>query len=374
MRRTLLLTNDFPPRTGGIQSYLQELATRLPADRLVVYAPAWAGAAEFDAAQPFRVVRHPTSLMLPTPDVARRAAALLAEHDLSAVWFGAAAPLALLGKHLRSAGAERVLASTHGHEVGWSMVPGGRRALRLIAGRVDVVTYVSDYARRRFAAAFGPDAAFEYVPPGVDATAFTPDPVARQRLRERYGLGQDPVVVCVSRMVPRKGQDRLIEALPLIRSRVPRTRLLLVGDGRRAAALTALAERLGLADAVTLTGRVPADELADHYGVGDVFAMPCRTRGLGLDVEGLGIVFLEASAAAVPVVAGDSGGAPETVIPGVTGLVVDGRRVDEVAVACGDLLANRPRAVAFGSAGRDWVTRRWTWDHSAELIRGLLST
>src|SRR5690606_8428398 len=147
MARTLLVTNDFPPRPGGIQSYLQALAGQLPPEELVVYAPRWRGDShkKFDANQDFRVVRHPTTLMLPTPPVLRRAARLVREERCDTVWFGAAAPLALLTPGLRRAGAERVLASTHGHEVGWSMLPGARQALRVIGETTDVVTYVSKY-------------------------------------------------------------------------------------------------------------------------------------------------------------------------------------------------------------------------------------
>ena len=129
--RTLLVTNDFPPRAGGIQNYLQALVDRLPPGEIAVYAPAWPGAPEFDAAAAYPVHRHPTSLMLPVPTVARRAARLARAHGASTVWFGAAAPLALLGPYLRrNAGIRRVVASTHGHEVGWSMLPVARQALR----------------------------------------------------------------------------------------------------------------------------------------------------------------------------------------------------------------------------------------------------
>nr|MDQ2710373.1 glycosyltransferase [Actinomycetota bacterium] len=181
---TLLVTNDFPPRAGGIQGYLAELADRLPAGELVVYAPAWPGAAEHDSALRYPVYRHRGSLMLPVPTVARRAAALARRHGCRTVWFGAAAPLALLGPWLRkTAGIERVVASTHGHEVGWSMLPGPRQALRRIGSDADVVTAVSGYTRRRLAAAFGPLAVCEHVAPGIDTHRFRPDPAARTELR-----------------------------------------------------------------------------------------------------------------------------------------------------------------------------------------------
>lgn len=372
MPRTLLVTNDFPPRTGGIQTYLYELARRLPPGELAVYAPAWPGAAEFDAAFPHPVHRHPTSLMLPGPAVARRAAELARFHDARTVWFGAAAPLALLGPGLRRrAGVERVVASTHGHEVGWSMLPGARHALRRIGADADAVTTISRHTRGRFAAAFGPSAALEHLPSGIDVDRFRPDPAARAALRRRHGLGAAPVITCVSRLVPRKGQDTLIRALPLVRERVPGARLLLVGDGPDAARLRGLAAPLD-GDAVVFTGAVPEADLPAHHAVGDVFALPCRTRGGGLDIEGLGIVALEAAACGLPVVVGRSGGAPETVRDGETGHVVDGRDPRAVADVLTALLADPARAARTGKAGRAWMESDWTWAARVHDLTALL--
>ncbi len=374
MARTLLVTNDFPPRTGGIQTYLRSFADRLPPGEIAVYAPAWRGAAEFDATVPYPVHRHPTSLMLPLPAVADRAAALAREHGGATVWFGAAAPLALLGPYLRrQAGVERVVGSTHGHEVGWSMLPGARQALRRIGADADVLTTISRYTRARVAGAFGPQAALEVLPSGIDAEQHRPDPAARAELRGRYRLGDAPLVVCVSRLVARKGQDTLIRAMPLVREQVPGARLLLVGGGPDGDRLRRLARTTGVAEHVVFTGPVPAAELAAHHAVGDVFALPCRTRGGGLDVEGLGIVLLEAAAAGLPVVAGNSGGAPETVQEGRTGHVVDGRDVSAVASSIAGLLADPERARAMGAAGRAWMQAEWTWPTRVARLRALLA-
>ena len=375
MTRILLVTNDFPPRRGGIQSYLEQFVRRLADSgehELTVYAPKWKGAEDYDRAAPFRVVRHPGTLMIPEPGVDRRMRGLIREGGMETVWFGAAAPLALLASRARSAGAQRVLASTHGHEVGWSMLPGARSALRRIGEDTDVITYVSRYTRGRFASAFGPRATLEYLPSGVDAHRFRPDPAARAWLRERYRLGARPAVVCVSRLVARKGQDTLIKAWPQILRRVGDAALVIVGSGPYEQTLHRMAGQSGAGDSVLFTGAVPTDELPDHYAMADVFAMPCRTRGAGLDVEGLGIVFLEASAAGVAVVAGDSGGAPETVIEGETGRVVDGTDVDEVAEVIAGLLQDPATAQRMGRAGRDWVTRDWNWDGLTARLSGLL--
>ncbi|AGZ49344.1 GDP-mannose-dependent alpha-(1-6)-phosphatidylinositol monomannoside mannosyltransferase [Mycobacterium kansasii] len=378
MSRVLLVTNDFPPRRGGIQSYLEEFVGRLVeagSHSVTVYAPQWKGAQAYDdaaCAAGYRVVRHPGTLMLPAPAVDSRMRRLIAEYGIDTVWFGAAAPLALLAPRARRAGATRIVASTHGHEVGWSMLPVARSVLRRIGDSADVVTFVSRYTQARFAPAFGPGAALEYLPPGVDSDRFRPDPAARAELRKRYRLDERPVVVCVSRLVPRKGQDMLIKALPAIRRRVDGAALMIVGGGPYLQALRKLAKDRQVADHVTFTGGVPGDELPAHHAVADVFAMPCRTRGAGLDVEGLGIVFLEASASGVPVIAGQSGGAPETVRHNKTGLVVDGTSVDEVADAVADLLTDRDRAAAMGAAGRQWVTANWRWDTLAIRLAGLL--
>ena len=378
MSRVLLVTNDFPPRRGGIQSYLVELVSRLAATgehTVMVYAPQWKGADAFDAqTEGYQVARHPGTLMLPVPTVDSRMRRLIAEHDIDTVWFGADAPLGLLAQRARQAGATRVLASTHGHEVGWSMLPVARSVLRRIGDDSDVVTFVSRYTRGRFASAFGPQAGLEHLPPGVDTDRFSPDPASRVELRARYGLGQRPTVVCLSRLVPRKGQDMLIRALPTIRQRVDGAALVIAGGGPYLETLRRLADRLRMSEHVTFTGGVPAADLPAYHAMADVFAMPCRTRGAGLDVEGLGIVFLEASATGVPVIAGCSGGAPETVRHNKTGLLVDGRSVNQIADAVTELLADPDRAAAMGAAGRDWVCAQWRWDALAarlsELMRG----
>lgn len=374
MHRTLLVTNDFPPRPGGIQSYLHSFATRFPTGELVVYAPRWRGDSHvrFDARAPFEVVRHPTTLMLPTPLVARRAANIVRSQSCDSVWFGAAAPLAVMAPVMRRAGAETIVASTHGHEVGWSMVPGGRGTLRAIGNSVDAVTYVSKYTRGRFASAFGAGAALEHVPPGVDTERFRPDEAARTELRARYGLGSRPTVLCLSRLVPRKGQDYLIRSMRGIRDRVDGAVLVIVGGGPYEDALRRLARSEGVEKHVIFTGTVPSTELPAHHTIADVFAMPSRTRGAGLDVEGLGIVYLEASACGVPVIAGMSGGAPETVIENKTGLVVDGRSVEQITESVARLLADRTLAASMGMAGRRWVETSWRWDVLAEKLRDLL--
>ncbi len=373
MPKVLIVTNDFPPRAGGIQAFVHALALRLPPGSVTVYAPAWEGAAEFDARQPFPVTRHPTSLMLPVPSVARRAARLVAGQGCDTVLFGAAAPLGLLGPALRRAGARRLVAITHGHEAGWAVLPGARSLLRRIGDSVDTVTYLGEYTRVRLAKALSPAAAARMarLAPGVDTSVFRPD-AGGQAIRERLGLGGRPVVVCGSRLVPRKGQDTLIRAWPRIRAACPEAALLVVGGGPYAAALRRLAARHEVADSVFFTGPVPWAELPAHYAAGDVFAMPCRTRRGGLDVEGLGIVYLEASATGLPVVGGDSGNAPDAIRDGETGYVVPGRKVTQVADRISALLGDPAAAKAMGKNGMAWVEQEWAWDLVADRLQHIL--
>jgi phosphatidyl-myo-inositol dimannoside synthase len=373
MRRTLIVTNDFPPRQGGIQSFLHELALRLPADRLTVYAPRWDGDAEFDARQPFEVVRHPTSLMIHSPGVTRRAIEIARARNTEAVIFGAAAPLGLITPALRrSTGITRAIAITHGHEAGWAALPVARQLLHRIGEHVDVVTYLGEYFRVRLAGVVPPEK-LARLSPAVDPAIFRPDPAAGAAIRARHGLTGRPVVVCVSRLVPRKGQDLLIRAWPQVSALVPDAALLLVGGGSYHAALRRLAQRSGVPDQVILTGPVPSAELPAHYAAGDLFAMPCRTRRNGLDVEGLGIVYLEASASGVPVVAGRSGGAPESVQEGRTGFVVDGGSIDQIADAVSRILEDPDLAARMGAAGRQWILERWRWQTHAARLATLLT-
>ena len=369
--KVLLVTNDFPPRPGGIQSFLHGLVARLPADDVVVYTSRWRGWEEWDAAQPFTVVREETSVLLPTPSVRRRAVALMATYGCDAVWFGAAAPLGLLAPAVRRAGARRIVATTHGHEVGWAAVPAGRQLLRRIAGDVDVMTYLGAYTQSRLARALGPYAdRLRRLTPGVDTEMFRPG--LGSDVRARLGLTDRPVVVCVSRLMPRKGQDVLIRALPAVQGLVPEAALLLVGGGPSRARLEALAASTGVASSVVFTGSVPWQELPAYYGAGDVFAMPCRTRLGGLDVEGLGIVFLEAAACGLPVVAGNSGGAPDAVIDGETGYVVNGASVEDVSGRLADLLRDPATASDMGRRGEAWVTTDWSWKNSVRSLASFL--
>jgi phosphatidylinositol alpha-1,6-mannosyltransferase len=371
-RRTLVVTNDFPPRQGGIQTFVAALLERRPPGSLVVLASRSPGWEAYDAQLPYRVVRRPTGMLLPTRGTARAAAALAAGHGCDTAFFGAAAPLGLLAPALRDAGVRHLVGATHGHETGWVALPGARQLMRRIAAGLDVLTYISDYTRDRLSPALGGATRMAQLSPGVDVDRFTPD-ADGAAVRARYRLGAAPVVACVSRLVPRKGQDVLVAAWPRVLARHPGARLLLVGGGPLEDRLRREVAARGVAHSVVLTGPVPPQRLPEHYAAGDVFAMPCRTRRGGLDVEGLGMVYLEAAACGRPVVAGTSGGAPETVQEGVTGHVVgDPRSPDAVAAVLTGLLDDPERARRMGAAGRAWVEQRWSWTTVAATFAGLL--
>ncbi|MGY1603388.1 glycosyltransferase family 4 protein [Geodermatophilus sp. SYSU D00815] len=370
--KTLVVTNDFPPRQGGIQTFVAALLARRPPDSLVVLASRSPGWEAHDAALPYPVVRRPTSVLLPTPGTARAAAELVRAHGCDTVFFGAAAPLGLLAPRLRAAGVRRLVGATHGHETGWVALPGARQLVQRIASGLDVLTYISEYTRGRLEPALGGRTALAQLSPGVDVDLFTPA-AGGAAVRRRHGLGEAPVVVCVSRLVARKGQDVLVRAWPRVLARHPGARLLLVGGGPLEASLRRAVAAGGLGESVVLTGPVPPPELPAHYAAGDVFAMPCRTRRGGLDVEGLGMVFLEAAACGRPVVAGTSGGAPEAVRDGVTGHVVEPRSPEAVATAINGLLDDPAKAAAMGAAGRAWVEQRWSWTRIAATFDHLLA-
>ncbi|WKV71360.1 glycosyltransferase family 4 protein [Streptomyces sp. PCS3-D2] len=371
MGSTLVITNDFPPRQGGIETFVHAMATRVPDDNVVVYTSHEPGDTAYDSSLPFPVVRDTSRMLLPTARVTKRAVEIARAHGCDRVWFGAAAPLALMAPSLRDSGIRRIVATTHGHEIWWAKVPGARRMMRRIGDGVDVVTYLGNYTRARIAPALGTRAELSRLVPAVDAEVYRPDAVAKAALRAELGLEGKRVILCVARLVARKGQDRLIEAMPLIRRQVPDAVLLVVGKGPDEKRLRGLAERHG-ADAVRFVGGKRHTETPAFYAAADVFAMPCRTRKGGLEAEGLGIVFLEAAASGLPVVVGDSGGAPDTVLDGHTGRVVDGTDSKVVAAALTQLLLDPGRAAQMGAAGRRWVQESWSWDESARHLMRLL--
>jgi phosphatidylinositol alpha-1,6-mannosyltransferase len=367
--RVLVVTNDFPPRIGGVQQYVWNLARNLPPDRVAVLAPRWEGWRDHDTAQPFPVHRWPATFLSPTPSLAGRAWSLAQEHGADVVLFGHGLPLPLIGPGLAARGLPYVVL-THGAELWLARSPVLAALLRRALAGARAVTAVSDYVARSLRRILPPGLPLSILNPGVDAERFAPS-VDGSSVRERHGLGGGPVIVCVSRLVPRKGQDVLIRGMSLVRSYAPDARLLIVGDGPYRNQLDALA-----ADAppgsVVFAGQVDDADLPSHYAAADLFAMPCRSRWGGLEVEGFGIVFLEAASTGAAVVAGRSGGAAEAVADGESGLLVEGAEPKAVALAVARLLTDPDARARMGTAGRARVEAGFTWARQAERLAALL--
>lgn len=366
--KLFVVTNDFPPRIGGINYYVDQIMRRFPPGSVTIFSSKFAGWEAFDREYPHEVIRLDTEMMLPTPGVRRRLHEELRVLKPDVVAFGATWPLGHMGPAIKQKLDIPYIGFTHGLELTGALVPG---LMRPIGRHAALLTAASEWSRKKLERAFGWEGRMEVLTSGIDTDRFHPG-VSDAAVRERHSLGNAPVVCCVSRLVPRKGQDLLIRALPAVVRAVPDVRLLIVGSGPYDAALRRLAASTGVADRVVFAGAAPYDELPAYFRAGNVFAMPCRLRWFGFDVEALGAVFLQGAAMGRPVIAGDSGGAPETVKPGTTGLVVDPTRTEPLAAAITSLLQDPARAEAMGKAGAEWVHTEWTWERIVERLDGFL--
>ena len=375
--KTLCITNDFGPRAGGIETFVMGLIERLPIGSVIVYTSAQGDTKEYDKnwldTFGVQVIRDKAKILLPTPRVSRAVQKVVRAEDIKVVFFGAAAPLAVMAGGLRRVGVKKIIALTHGHEVWWAKLWPFKWALGYIGARVDHLTYLGDFTRSEISRALSvkAKAAMVKIAPGIDTTHFSPQPSAVQ-LRSSLGLTDKKVIVSVGRLVHRKGQDSLISAMPEILRRHPDAHILMVGAGPYREHLEKLVADLKLESAITFIGRIQHDELPRYICVGDIFAMPSRSRLAGLEVEGLGIVYLEASACELPVIAGKSGGAPDAVLEGETGITVDGRNPTEIAQAVIYLFDNPAQAVAMGRRGREWIYSTWRWEIWASKFTDLL--
>jgi phosphatidylinositol alpha-1,6-mannosyltransferase len=336
---TLFVTNDFPPRIGGAQSYYWGVIRTLDPSEVTILAPAHTDAAAFDATHPYRVVRAGTSVLWPTPALLRQAEGLIERHGVELVQLGHPLPAGLLGPQLRERRGTPYVVFLGGAEVTLpGSVPGVSALLRRVLGRASMLLTVSEYTARAAADEVRGQVPAEVLRPPLPVDAFTPasDGEAAQ-LKARLGIDGE-LVVCVGRLVPRKGQDKLIDAVAMLRQEFPRLHLALIGEGRLQTGLYDRAWKRGVGERVHITGALAEPALLDWLRAADLFASPCRSRWAGLEVEGFGIVFAEAALAGLPVVTGRSGGAPESVLEGQTGMVVDGRSPEQVAAAVGGLL------------------------------------
>ena len=374
MQPTLFVTNDFGPRAGGIETFVHGLVERFPKGSVIVYTSQQGDTASYDAQWQsnfgVKVIRDRSKMLLPTPRVIRAVQKVIAAEKPNSLVFGAAAPLAMMGKFLD---VPSKVAISHGHEVWWAKVPPFNLFMRLIGNSVDHLTYLGSYTQFQISKALSAKAksAMVHIAPGIDTEKFKP--VDASALRAELGLTEKEVIVSVGRLVPRKGQDELVRAMPEILKSHPNAHLLFVGTGSYRKVLDNLIADRSLQKNVTFTGRVQYEDLTKYICVGDIFAMPSRSRMAGLEVEGLGIVYLEASSCGLPVLGGDSGGAPDAVLEGVTGYVVNGRDTNEVANGVIKLLESDK--AAMGKAGRKWALEVWDWDIWAskfvQLTRGV---
>jgi len=374
-KKVLLVTNDLGPRSGGIETFILGLLEGLPKNSLVIYTSSQKGHAPFDTQllEKFgaTVIRDRAKILLPTPRITRKAVRILKQYKIQNVWFGAAAPLGLMASQLRNGGASNIVALSHGHEVWWAKIPILKHILQKIIKDVDKLGYLGAFTKNEISKSTTEVNKLVQVAPGIDTNYFQPKK-PNPALIARYQLEGRRIIVCVARLVHRKGQDQLVKALPSILEKFPDTILLIVGQGPIEQMLRNSARQLGVTHKVIFTGRVPHGDLADYICLGEVFAMPVRSRFFGFEVEGLGIAYLEASACGLPVVVGNSGGATDAVIDQVTGFLVDGTNVNEITDAICRLLADPAKAQAMGQAGRGWVISDWQLSNWSAKFNNLL--
>jgi phosphatidylinositol alpha-1,6-mannosyltransferase len=374
--KVLFITNDFGPRAGGIETFIIGLIERRAFASTIVYTSAQENSQEYDAnwERKFgvKVVRDSSRILLPTPKIARRISKLVKTENIKTVAFGAAAPLGLLAHSIKRAGVVRIVALTHGHEVWWARVFPFNLLMRRIGRGVDSLTYLGEYTHQMISRALDQRAklAMVKIAPGIDTEHFRPR--NSEDLRKSLKLTEKKVIVCVARLVHRKGQDRLIEAMPEILRSTPNAHLLIVGEGPYRHQLVKRVDQLKIKDDVTFVGRIGYEQLPEYICAGDLFAMPSRSRFLGLEVEGLGISYLEASACGLPVIAGASGGAPDAVDQGKSGVVVSGVDNDAIAKAVISFLNDPDISKTMGQYGRKWVIEKWRWEIWSEAFEQLL--
>lgn len=374
----LCITNDFGPRAGGIETFIIGLIERMPKNSVIVYTSSQKDSEPFDRAWSenygVEVIRDKSTILLPSFRVGRAVRRIARERQITRAFFGAAAPLALLAQGLRRAGVTQIIALTHGHEVWWAKLWPFSFAIHRIGAGTDHLTYLGNYTKSEISRALSQSAqdAMVKIAPGIDTNHFAPQSNSAA-LRDELGLTHKKVIVSVGRLVHRKGQDTLIEALPEILMHIPDAHLLFIGEGPYKDYLVKRAAELQLSHAVTFIGRIQYADLPRYICVGDIFAMPSRSRLAGLEVEGLGIVYLEASACGLAVIGGKSGGAPDAVLEAETGFSVDGTSPHEVADAAITLLQDPVLASGMGSRGRQWIIDEWQWDVWSNRFSALLN-
>ena len=356
----LLVTNDFPPKIGGIQSLLWEWWRRLPPESFAVLTTPHKGAEQFDAGQPFVIRRTKEPWLLPHPLMVRRINRMVKEVGADIVVLDPAIPVGIVGPYL-DVPYDVVL---HGAEV---TVPGRLPITRFLLSRTlrnaRHIIAAGGYPAREAERAAKMSLPITVVPPGVDTERFHPLSLEQRKdARTKFGIQDNAeVVLCVSRLVPRKGFDTVIRAAAQLAHTRPNLQVIIASSGRDEKRLKKLATQLRAP--VTFLGRVDHDDLPLLYGCSDVFAMMCRNRWGGLEQEGFGIVFLEAAACGIPQIAGESGGAAEAVDHNNTGVVLsDPHNAAVLAQTIDSLLSDPVRMQSMKHASRVRAVEEFNYD------------
>ena len=367
----LLVTNDFPPKVGGIQNLLWEWWRRLPPDSFAVLTSPHAGAESFDATQAFEIRRVREPWLLPHPVMVGRINKMAREIGADFVVLDPAVPLGIVGRRLELP----YMVVLHGAEV---TVPGRLPLSRLVLSRVlknaSHIIAAGEYPAAEARRAGGSSLPITVIPPGVDTQRFRPlSNAERISARREFGVSDDAeLIVGVSRLVPRKGFDTLIEVAAALRTSRPRLQVLIGGGGRDADRLQKLIDKLGAP--VRMLGRVTDEQLPLLYGCADVSAMLCRSRWGGLEQEGFGIVFSEAASCGVPQIAGKSGGAADAVLDGLTGKVVQNPSdVAQVASTVAQLLDDAFLRSLMSVASRERALNTFDYDVLTKSLAQVLT-
>ena len=369
LTKALLVTSSFVPGRGGIESYLAGLCAELAPD-LAVLAPATRDGGPIPEL-PYPTVGYERQMLMPGNDLVRAVDRAARELGADRILFGTPWPLTLIAPRVAALGYSYGFVVYGAELLIPTAVPALRGFMLEVLARSEVVVSCSNYTLDRLRAMLrGRSLRMppgERLPARVDMQRFHPD-VDVAEVRARFGLSaEDRIVLSLGRLVVRKGVHRMIDAMPAVQERVPEAVFVVAGSGPEEKHLRAQARSAG--SRVLFTGRVDERDAPALFAAADAFTLPVADRYLGLEVEGLGVVMLEAGACGTPSVIGRSGGSPETVIDGETGYVIDGRDRSALADRVADLLGRPDESAEMGRKARSFVEREFA---TAPLPRPLV--
>ena len=371
------ITQDFPPEIGGIQTYSYEIAKRLAprCEDFIVVAPDKPDAQSIDSQLDFEVIRIKTKNTLLGYAAIPKVMQLLKRRKIDAVFHAQwqTLPISLRGK--KRGLVNRVCVAAHARELFFN--PFSKQKIignwyenyrkKLIA-QADFFIPVSQYTSDALGQMGIDESKRKVVINGTDPNFFFP--LNDQNLKEKYGCADKKILLTTTRLVERKGVDTVLRALPKVIREVPNIKYLIIGEGSFKTELQRIISELRLENYVEFVGRVPYDKLNEYYNLADVYAMP--SKAVMPDIEGFGIVFLEAGACEKAVVGTYTGGIPDAILHEETGLLVDEQNPSQLAEAITCLLADDALRTRMGRAGRARVLREANWDSVGERIFYLL--